>query len=289
MVPSKNTANNRIQATSPEKGDLRKAADKAAKTAGAAAKFFGCFMISLVTLALFLGDALANLGGLGLLAVLGGAWWLFDEIATEASPKASPSTKGRQQSTASRQTRTRASQYRRSGQLDGEEVGGTPAMWIQSAAWPKEPTKVSALSIRTPSRSPFSSPTSCTYKSALLGRRVQCESQHERIFFQRLEGSGLAKAFVEQPVRIPYTWQTRQTAYYPDAAVLLRDGRQLLVEVKPANRFASAKDQAKWKAALAWGRRNGFGFVVVDPRRGYLLGEKFFSKQPGMAPLQEDG
>ena len=153
-------------------------------------------------------------------------------------------------------------------------------MWIQSAAWPKEPTKVSALSIRTSSRSPLSSPTSCTYKSALLGRRVQCESQHERIFFQRLEGSGLAKAFVEQPVRIPYTWQTRQTAYYPDAAVLLRDGRQLLVEVKPANRFASAKDQAKWKAALAWGRRNGFGFVVVDPRRGYLLGEKFFSKQP---------
>ena len=274
-------ANGRLQAISPDREDLRKAADKAAKTAGAVAKFFGYFMISLIALALFLGEALANRGGIGLLVVLGGAWWLFEGMSTETPPNTATSSRRRQYSPSSRQPRAQIALYRRSGQLDGEEVGGTPATWIQRAAWPKEPARVRALTISTPSRNASLNQTSCAYKSALLGRRIECESQLERLFFQRLEGSGLATSFVEQPVRIPYIWQTRQTAYYPDAAVLLRDGRQLLVEVKPVNRFTSARDQAKWKAALAWSRRNGFGFVVVDPRRGYLLGEKFFSKQQG--------
>ena len=67
MTSGQHPVHGRLQAISPDREDLRKAGEKAAKTAGSAAKFFGCFMISLMTLALFFGEALANLGGLGLL------------------------------------------------------------------------------------------------------------------------------------------------------------------------------------------------------------------------------
>jgi hypothetical protein len=71
------------------------------------------------------------------------------------------------------------------------------------------------------------------------------------------------------------TAEGRERVYWPDAVVLLRDGRELLVEVKPRALFGKPKDMAKWRAAALWCRRNSVGFAVVVPVRGHVLGDIF--------------
>ena len=83
----------------------------------------------------------------------------------------------------------------------------TPSGWVKLAHWPKEAgTQTPCLYRRSPGRNGGHSQTSCRYSSQLIGRTVVCESQHERVFFQKTEVSDLASSFTEQPIGIPYTF-----------------------------------------------------------------------------------
>ncbi|MCV7258385.1 sigma factor-like helix-turn-helix DNA-binding protein [Mycobacterium shimoidei] len=67
-----------------------------------------------------------------------------------------------------------------------------------------------------------------------LGRDVAWESRFEARLLRILNASHMVATFQEQPVCVPYQWDRHTRAYYPDVVAQLRDGRTVLIEVKPA-------------------------------------------------------
>lgn len=74
---------------------------------------------------------------------------------------------------------------------------------------------------------------SFAFSSEKLGRKVACESGMELRVFSWLEHSPEVLWYQEQPIAVPYALGGRDRRYYPDAAVWDRDGRMIVVEVKP--------------------------------------------------------
>ena len=246
----------------------------------AIAVFAGVWLVIFIGLSLFLSSVLSP----GLIA-LGAAIGAFSVAEEWFEPFSYNSTSKNQTTRSSPAQSTRSAYAPSKGQdsvprvnFRAEEVlrAATPDQWVKLAYWPNDAgTHAPRLHRGRPGRNAGKSETSCVYVSPLLGRTVVCESQHERTFFQKFESSGLASSFVEQPIGIRYLYEGRQRVYWPDAVVLLRDGRELLIEVKPRALFGKPKDMAKWRAAALWCRRNSVGFAVVDPVRGHVLGDIF--------------
>lgn len=68
--------------------------------------------------------------------------------------------------------------------------------------------------------------------SVKLGRVVQCESALEVDAVQILDAQGAVASFSEQPLRIHYHLDGQSRHHVPDLAVLSRQGRLSLLEVK---------------------------------------------------------
>ena len=246
----------------------------------AVAVFAGAWLLMAIGISLFLGSVLSP-GLVAIAAALGAfsvaAEW-FEPFSYDRT-SASRSTEGLQaQSPTTNPASPRPKDNIPRIRFRAEEVlrASTPDRWVDLAYWPSDAGATAPhLHRRSPGRNAGQGETSCLYISPLLGRTVLCESQHERTFFHKVESSGLASSFLEQPLRISYRFEGRYRHYWPDAVVLLKDGRELLVEVKPRALFGKPKDMAKWRAATLWCHRNSIGFAVVDPVRGHILGDNF--------------
>ena len=110
---------------------------------------------------------------------------------------------------------------------------------------------------------------SCTsspgsFWSRKLNRNVTYESKMELAIFTMLEKAPTVLTYCEQPLAIPYWWDTYPCKYFPDIAVQLEDNRIFLIEVKPMQQWAEARNIAKWNAAIDLCERNGWGFKVMD-------------------------
>ena len=103
--------------------------------------------------------------------------------------------------------------------------------------------------------------------SPKLGRDVHSESGLESQVLGVLEHAPQVVAFCEQPVWIDYRWFDGARRYVPDVAVVLSDGRVVVVEVKPQTLWADGINLAKWNAATRWCAHRGWGFAVLDGRR----------------------
>ena len=71
-----------------------------------------------------------------------------------------------------------------------------------------------------------------------------------------------------EELHIPYVApkDLRWHNYYPDFMVNTRDGRIILVEIKPHYQRKYKVNQAKWKAAEAYCAQHGYEFVVLTEK-----------------------
>lgn len=105
-----------------------------------------------------------------------------------------------------------------------------------------------------------------SFHSSKLGRAVQYESGLELAFLERLEQDPSVVAYQEQPVAVDYRLAGRRCVYVPDVAVLLDDGRALVIEIKPRMQMALLPNLCKWAALARWCGRHGAGVLITDGR-----------------------
>jgi hypothetical protein len=70
----------------------------------------------------------------------------------------------------------------------------------------------------------------------------------------------LVKSFKKQPFGIPYKFKGKSRTYYPDYYVLLKDGRELIFELKGQY---TKRDKAKFKYAPPWCKDNEYEWVAI--------------------------
>ena len=68
-----------------------------------------------------------------------------------------------------------------------------------------------------------------------------------------------------EPFSIPYTLDERTKRYIPDFQVVLRDGRCLIIEVKPPEMTSTEMNNAKMIAAKDFCAKNGWSFITWSP------------------------
>ncbi|EGG75689.1 DNA-directed RNA polymerase [Gluconacetobacter sp. SXCC-1] len=101
-------------------------------------------------------------------------------------------------------------------------------------------------------------------RSDKLGRMVMCESGMEVKVFTWLERSEEVSWYQEQPVAFPYTMEGQEKLYYPDAVVRDREGRILVIEVKPIFNMFRQQTVEKGLAAIKHLQPRGIGYLLVD-------------------------
>lgn len=104
------------------------------------------------------------------------------------------------------------------------------------------------------------------YFSQKMSKEVQYESQLELDFLMRLEELEEVIFYQEQPFAISYKEGEKENSYYPDVFVLLKDGRGIVVEIKPVFRMALHKNLVKWSALRRFCNEMGIGILVTDGR-----------------------
>jgi hypothetical protein len=103
-----------------------------------------------------------------------------------------------------------------------------------------------------------------SFQSTKLSRLVQYESRLELGFLLLLEESDDIAYYQEQPLEVPYTSNDKLFPYYPDVLFVLRDGRTVVVEIKPVNFMALRRNLTKWSALRAFCEAKGWGILVTD-------------------------
>ncbi|MER7792799.1 TnsA endonuclease N-terminal domain-containing protein [Streptomyces sp. NPDC097640] len=100
-----------------------------------------------------------------------------------------------------------------------------------------------------------------------LDRDVSYESETELRVIQLLSFAPQIAYYQEQPLAISYQFAGQQRTYYPDVLAATKDGRCILIEVKPVYEMAMAINVAKYQAAEEFCRSRGWGLVATDGNR----------------------
>lgn len=139
--------------------------------------------------------------------------------------------------------------------------------WIDHAEWPALSStegiheSFQALRLTEPGEA------AGRFRSEKLDREVVFESGLERAVLTTLERSSEVVWYQEQPLAIPYVWQGYERRYYPDILAALRDGRHLLIEVKPLINMPASLNRAKADAGRNYAWERSWGWVTVDRNR----------------------
>jgi len=113
------------------------------------------------------------------------------------------------------------------------------------------------------------------FYSNKMSRLVEYESELEKNFFQWLEQLDEVDFYQEQPFVIPYNYEGRQYLYYPDALVVLRNGKALVVEIKPIFGMALSINLVKWSALKKFCIDKGFGLLITDGKHAIQEIQKY--------------
>jgi hypothetical protein len=100
--------------------------------------------------------------------------------------------------------------------------------------------------------------------SEKLQRVVACESGMEVKVYSWLERSEEVLCYQEQPIAFAYAAEGRDRLYYPDVVVWDREGRVLMIEVKPVFNMFRRRVLEKGLAAIAHLQPRGIGYLLVD-------------------------
>lgn len=91
---------------------------------------------------------------------------------------------------------------------------------------------------------------------------IQYETAGENKFYRKLESSPLVRAYVEQPIKLPFDGGA--SVYYPDVMVQLGDSRLVFVEVKPVAKMQDDENIRRLPALRSFCETAGFGFLLTD-------------------------
>lgn len=104
------------------------------------------------------------------------------------------------------------------------------------------------------------------FHSNKMNRAVEYESETELDFLLRLEQLDEVVFYQEQPFKIPYELDSQKCVYYPDILFVLKDGRGVVVEIKPIFKMALQENLIKWAALRKFCAKNGLGILITDGR-----------------------
>lgn len=109
--------------------------------------------------------------------------------------------------------------------------------------------------------------------AAKAERLIPYRSLFERRAIEQLEADPAVESFQFEPIRIPYVYGHRDDGllqrrnYIPDFLIRYRDGRTVLVEVKPTAFIGAAINVAKFAAAREHCDSQGWSFEVWTQER----------------------
>jgi len=113
-------------------------------------------------------------------------------------------------------------------------------------------SKAMIMSIKEGSRHPERNGVSGDFYSKKNKKTLHYRSQLEMNWYQLLEQMNKVKAYHVEPYIIPYKFEGLTKHYLPDLRIVYTDGTFELVEIKPESLWNNPKNQAKWKAARRW-------------------------------------
>lgn len=142
------------------------------------------------------------------------------------------------------------------------------AQLLAAVAWPSTARVLNAMPYRARQRqvSLDGEGHGGSFLSEKMCRDVQFESTLEYAFYLQLEHSDRVVAYQEQPLAIPYELDGTVRRYYPDAFLLLADGRGAVVEIKAKKLLALHENLIKWRALRRFCEQAGYGLLVTDGR-----------------------
>jgi hypothetical protein len=99
--------------------------------------------------------------------------------------------------------------------------------------------------------------------SVKMNKRLWSESIAEEDYKYLLDFDSMVESFEEQPFRIRYVLDGKTRHYTPDMLVLTKDGRRLVVEVKPKLKVSTPKNDLLFRIVGALCEAEDHQFVVV--------------------------
>ena len=105
-----------------------------------------------------------------------------------------------------------------------------------------------------------------SFYSHKLNRLVLYESNLEKKFYYLLDSLDEIAFYQEQPLKIHYQIRDESLLYYPDILLVLKDGRGIVVEIKPIFKMGLKINLIKWSALKNYCNQNGLGLLVTDGR-----------------------
>ena len=98
--------------------------------------------------------------------------------------------------------------------------------------------------------------------------RITYRSLWERKVMLYCDRSDQVVKWSSEELHIPYLnpRDNRYHNYYPDFALTMRDGKRIIVEVKPAFQKFNPVNQQKFLSAQAWCKENDHEFIVLTEK-----------------------
>jgi hypothetical protein len=139
---------------------------------------------------------------------------------------------------------------------------------LSRAMWPKKVRKLSLQDIERLKRhrnvSWDGDGKAGIYFSNKLNRNVQYESELELHFFQQIDLDDNIITYQEQPLAISYENEGEKLTYYPDALLIFKDYRAIIVEIKPVFLMALHENLVKWASLKHFSEKYGLGLLITD-------------------------
>ena len=102
------------------------------------------------------------------------------------------------------------------------------------------------------------------HTSPKTGVTCNYRSSWEKEFMELLDSDPRVETWSYEPLSIPYVHEGKTRRYIPDFLVLL-DGTDVLVEVKPPPLIVTGMNEAKMQAAQEFCQRNGWKYIAWKP------------------------
>jgi hypothetical protein len=99
--------------------------------------------------------------------------------------------------------------------------------------------------------------------SVKMNKRLWSESLAEEDYKYLLDFDSKVESFEEQPFRIRYVLDGKTRYYTPDMLVLTKDGRRLVVEVKPKSKVSTPRNDLLFRIVAPLCETEAHKFVVI--------------------------
>ncbi|QUL57045.1 TnsA endonuclease N-terminal domain-containing protein [Paenibacillus tritici] len=101
------------------------------------------------------------------------------------------------------------------------------------------------------------------------GRMIHCESGLERDYVRITDFDQNVVEIAYQPLFIPYRIKGKIRFYYPDFKVTFKDGRVLIVEIKPNSKVLKPEIQLKALVGRLYCKKKGWKYIIVTEKQLY--------------------